>query len=128
MKSSVPHSEASELPCVPVRIPAALYCSRYQSELQKLFIEEPCVSAQIPNQVAYFCTDPRVLVKNKNFEVVVDRGLMDVLIEVFRDSRKLRDQAQSVNNECCLVLFCQKFVLRDVSQAATRDKLLGEGL
>jgi hypothetical protein len=92
VKSCIADSETSKLACVPVDISTAFYSSRDQTELEQLFVEEPCVTAEVAKKVTNFSPNVGVLVTNQHFKIGIDVGVMYGLIKVFADSCELANQ------------------------------------
>jgi hypothetical protein len=53
---------------------------------------------------------------------------MNIFIEVLGNSGKLRYQAECINNNWCLIILSKKLILSYVTQATSRNELLGKGL
>lgn len=83
MEASVTDSEAGELSGVSILIAAALNRCGNNSVSQELLVEESGVATQISNQVANLSSDSWVLMHDQSFEVDIDIGLVDRLVEVF---------------------------------------------
>ena len=113
VEARIAYCKACKLARVSVRIPTTIDCGRDQSILQKFFIKEASVSAQVANQVANFGTNVWVLVRNKYFQVVVDVGVVDWLVKVLVDARQLRNERERVHDQVHLVVAVHQFVLRD---------------
>lgn len=93
VESSVSNCKASKFPSVSIRISARLNCSRNKPEVEELFVEVASVSAKVTDQVAHFRSDGRIGMHDQRFKVVVDVSVVDILVEVFRNSRQLGNQA-----------------------------------
>ena len=83
MEASVSYGEASKLPRVSIRVLAALNGRRDQPKLEQLLVEEPSMSAQVSDQVAYLCSNRRVFMDNQSFQRLVNVSIVNILIEVF---------------------------------------------
>lgn len=57
------------------------------------------MATKITNQVAHFSANSSIIVTYERAQITVDVGVVDRLIELFRDTRQLRNQTQSVNDE-----------------------------
>lgn len=62
----------------------------------------------------------------QRLQVIVDIRVMDVLIEIFRNSRKLRNQAQCINDNYWIVVMAQKAVFIDDTKAIGLNELLSK--
>ena len=66
--------------------------------------------------------------KYQNFQVVVNRCLVNIFIEVLGNSSKLRYQAEGIHYNGRLIILSKKLILGYVTQATARYELLGKGL
>ena len=124
MESSVSDCKASKFPGVTVGILAASYGSLNQSVLQEFFVEVARVSAKIANQVANFSPDSCILMANQSVQVNINIGVVNWLVEFFRNSCKLRNQRQSVDNERRWIICGEKTIFSHGSKSTTVNKLL----
>lgn len=107
VEARVTDSKTGELARVSVRVTATLDRSRNQSILEQFLIEEARVSTQVTDEVADFGADGRVLVHYQVLQILIDVRRVDVFVEIFGDTRQLRDQAERVNNNQWVVLHAQ---------------------
>lgn len=126
METCVTYSEASEFSGVSVWVSARLNSSRNKAKVEELLVEVAGVSAKISDKVANFGSDRSIVVNDQSFEVIVNGGVMDVFVEIFRNSSQLRDQTQSINNNNWIVLVSKEPVLVDNSEAVCLYELLSK--
>ena len=126
MESSISDSKAGELSCISISVSATLDCCGNQTKLKKFLIEEASMSAQVSYQVANLGSNGSILMNNQILELVVNVRIVDILIEVFRNTCQLRNQAQSIDDEDRAVVVIQESILVDDSQSVALNELLGE--
>lgn len=98
VETSISDCETGKLPGVSIRVTAAFDGGCDQTKLQKLLVEEARVSTKITDQIADLSPDGGIVVNYQVFEILVDVGRVNILIEVLRNPRQLGDQRQGVNN------------------------------
>ncbi len=84
------------------------------------------MSAQVSYQVANLGSNGSILMNNQILELVVNVRIVDILIEVFRNTCQLRNQAQSIDDEDWAVVVIQESILVDDSQSVALNELLGK--
>ena len=88
----VTNREAGKLPGVAVGVSAALDGRCDQAEVEQLLVEIAGVAAKVTDQVANLRSDRGVLMHDQVLQISIDVRVMDVLVEIFRDSGELGDQ------------------------------------
>lgn len=126
VEACISDGKARELPGVSIGVSATLNGRGNESEIEELLVEVPRVSAQVSDKVAHLGSDGGVRMHNQILEVVIDVGVVDVLVEVFRYTRQLRNQTQRVYDDQGVVVGAQESILVDDSEPVRLDKLLGE--
>lgn len=83
VEACVANCEACELPSVAVWVSAALDSSCYQTMLKQLFIEEPGVSTQVPNQIAHFSPDTCIFMLDESLQLSIDVCIVYWFVKFF---------------------------------------------